>query len=76
MKTTMVIPSYWRRESSQPTRETDVIYDHPTPLDEDGTLGRALESLRILEDRDFELVVIAAATADEIEERVEEKNSR
>lgn len=76
MKTTMVIPSYWRRESSQPARETDAIYDHPTPLDEDGTLGRALESLRILEDRDFELVVIAAATAGEIEERVEEKVSR
>lgn len=71
----MVIPSYWRRESNQATEDSDAVYDHPTSLDENGTLGRALESLNILEDKDFELVIIAAATAEEIEERVEEKVS-
>lgn len=75
MRTTMVIPSYWRRESCQATENSDAVYDHPTSLDENGTLGRALESLNILENKDFELVVIAAATADEIEGRVEEKVS-
>jgi len=33
MKTTMVIPSYWRREKALAERETDTVYDHPTPVD-------------------------------------------
>lgn len=73
MRTTMVIPSYWGRESTQGTKRTDAVYDHPTPLDKEGTLGRTIQSLEILEDRDFELVVIAAATAEDIEGKVEEK---
>ena len=75
MKTTMVIPSYWAREHALGTRETDAIYDHPTPLDEEGTLKRTLESLGILEDKDFSLVVIAVANAEDIAERVEDKVS-
>jgi len=73
MKTTMVIPSYWAREHALGTRETDAVYDHPTPLDEEGTLKRTLESLSILEDKDFNLVVIAVANAEDIAERVEDK---
>lgn len=76
MKTTMVIPSYWGREKAMGSRETDVVYDHPTALDEEGTLKRALESLQILKDRDFDLVVIAAANARDIQERMEEKVSQ
>jgi glycosyltransferase involved in cell wall biosynthesis len=75
MKTTMVIPSYWGREHALGTRETDAVYDHPTPLNEEGTLKRALESLAVLEDRDFSLVVIAVANAEDIAERVEDKVS-
>lgn len=51
----------------------DAIYDHPTPLNSEGTLRRAIESMKILNDKDFRLVVIAVATADEIENRVEKK---
>jgi hypothetical protein len=69
----MVIPSYWARESKDGQRAGDAVYDHPTPLDEDGTLLRALQSLDVLEDKDFQVVVIAAATAGDIEDRVEEK---
>ncbi|MDY6971893.1 MAG: glycosyltransferase [Thermodesulfobacteriota bacterium] len=76
MKTTMVIPSYWSREGAHGTRETDAVYDHPTPLNEQGTLGRALESLSVLRDRDFDVVIIAVPTAEDIEEGVEEKVSR
>jgi hypothetical protein len=75
MKTTMVIPSYWAREHALGTRETDAVYDHPTPLDEEGTLKRALESLSILEDKDYNLVVIAVATAEDIAEKVQAKVS-
>lgn len=75
MKTTLVIPSYWAREDVFGTRETDAVYDHPTPLDEEGTLKRALESLGILEDKDYNLVVIAVATAEDIAEKVQAKVS-
>jgi hypothetical protein len=73
LKVCMVIPSYWARESKDGGRAGDAVYDHPTPLDEDGTLHRALQSLDVLEDKDFQVVVIAAATAVDIEDRVEEK---
>ncbi len=76
MKTTVVIPTYWARDSSQGWMEGDAVYDHPTPLDGQGTIGRAIESMNILEDRDFQLVVIACPTSPEIgglvEARVEE----
>ena len=75
MRATMVIPSYWRRETALGMRETDAVYDHPTPLDEAGTLQRALESINVLDDKDFEVVVIAVANAQDIEARTEEKVS-
>ncbi len=73
MKLTMVIPTYWGREKKIGWKEGDAIYDHPTPLDEEGTLGRAIESLNVLNERDFELVIIAAATSEEIEKEVEKR---
>ncbi|ABE51389.1 glycosyltransferase family 2 protein [Methanococcoides burtonii] len=73
MKLTMVIPSYWGRESSIGWLEGDAVYDHATPLDSEGTLGRAIESLVILEDTDFELVVLVAPNNMEIAEQVEQK---
>jgi hypothetical protein len=73
MKTFMVIPSYWSRDTSESWHEGDVIYDHPTSLDQEGTLARTLESLRILEDTDFSLVILACATGVDIEDTVEAK---
>jgi CRP-like cAMP-binding protein len=73
MSTFMVIPSYWARKSKTGWKQGDAIYDHPTPLDQDGTLSRTLESLHGLEDHDFSLIVLACATSPEIEEQVQEK---
>jgi hypothetical protein len=56
MKVTIVLPSYWARESGVGWKEGDTIYDHPTPLDSEGTLLRALQSIKKLEDKDFQLV--------------------
>jgi hypothetical protein len=75
LKVTMVIPSYWSRDSSIGWKEGDSVYDHPAPLDMDGTLARTLESIDVLKDKDFQLVVIAVATAEDIEKQVEEKIS-
>ena len=70
----MSIPTYWAR-AGEP-RVGDVVYDHPTPLDGEGTLGRALESLRVLEDREFSLVIVVAPTASDIAEAALEKVRR
>ena len=71
----MVIPSYWGRKKDEGWRKTDTVYDHPTPLDEDGTLGRLLESISILENKDFTLVILGVSTAKDIQEDVESKIS-
>lgn len=76
MKLTMVIPSYWGRESEVGWKEGDAIYDHPIPLDGEGTLLRAIQSIERLEDKEFQLVIIAVATAEEIESEVEKKVAR
>jgi hypothetical protein len=73
MKTTMVIPSYWGRNKEDGWKRTDSVYDHPTPLDGEDTLRRSLESLTILRDKNFELVVLGVATAEDIQEEVEER---
>lgn len=73
MRATIVIPSYWSRSSAQPFNQSDAVYDHPTPLDVPGTLERALESISVLENRDFNVVVLACATAEDLEIQVEDK---
>jgi hypothetical protein len=70
---TMTIPSYWARESQSGWKEGDAVYDHPTPLDGEGTLSRALESVRILKDKDFQLVIIAVPTCEDIAPEVESR---
>lgn len=75
MKTVMVIPTYWGRRKKAGWKEGDAIYDHPTPLDEEGTLRRCLQSINILKDKSFSLVIIAVATARDIEAEVEKKVS-
>jgi len=59
--------------STLPFDKDDVVYDHPTPLDMSGTLERALESIKILKNRDFNVVVLACATARDIQPMVQEK---
>ncbi len=73
MKVTMTIPSYWGRESEVGWKKGDAIYDHPTPLDREGTLPRAIQSVAILKDKDFQLVIIAVATSEDIATQVEKK---
>lgn len=73
LNTVMVIPTYWGREKAIGWQEGDAIYDHPTPLDEEGTLQRIIESTAILEDTDYQLVIIGVSTAADIEPQVERK---
>ena len=77
MKATIVIPTYWRGPVSEEpicTLESDFEYDHATPLDTEGTLGRALDSLSILDyEEGFSVAVVAAPTRTEIKQAVQLK---
>ncbi len=73
MRSTMVIPSYWGRENNVGWKEGDAVYDHPTPLDMEGTLHRAIQSIGTIEDKDFQLVIIAVPTSEDIGAQVEKK---
>jgi hypothetical protein len=72
-ETTMTIPSYWGRETPIGWKEGDAVYDHPTPLDKEGTLLRAIQSTNILKSRDFRLAIIAVPTSNDIAAQVEKK---
>lgn len=73
MKKVMVVPTYWGRDSKTGWQLGDDIYDHPTPIDKEGTLPRFFDSLQVLAEKDFELVIILATTTPEIEKQAREK---
>lgn len=66
MKKVMVVPTYWGRDSSTGWQLGDDIYDHPTPIDQKGTLGCLIDSMHMLNNKDFELVILIAVTTPEI----------
>ena len=73
MRTVVVIPTYWGRQKEIGFKEGDIVYDHATPIDENGTLGRTLESMKILKKKDFKLVILICPTNNEIEQQAEEQ---
>ncbi len=73
MKTTIAIPTYWGRAEGYLLNPVDVVYDHPTPLNRNGTLARCLASFAILDRADFEVVVIASPTHPELAAETENK---
>ena len=73
MRVSVVIPTYWGRRKSVGWQEGDGVFDHPTPLDEEGTLQRTLESMDILKNKDFSLIIPICPTTSEIEAEVVKK---
>jgi hypothetical protein len=70
MKSVIVIPTYHSR--AKPHKE-DLVYDHPTPTGEDGTLGRLLASLSVLRESDLYVIVISCPTNPSIGKEVKNK---
>jgi hypothetical protein len=62
------VPTYWTFPGGEGPEE--IVFDHPTPLDQPGTLRRTLESLIPLSSRGVEVGVVAAATASALEAAV------
>jgi hypothetical protein len=73
MELSIVFPMFWGREKKQVVREGDYFYDHPTALDEEGTIPPLFESLKVLKDRDFDIIAIAGANHPSIADTVEKR---
>ncbi len=70
---TMVVPSYWGRGGGAYRNAEQVVFDHPTPLDSEGTLGRLLGSLDVLDEVAGRIVVVAVPNERGIAAEVEDK---
>ena len=68
MRKTMIIPTYWCRRTGESWQEGDAVYDHPTPVDQEGTLERTLLSMKQFHEKDFKLVILICPTTPEVEE--------
>lgn len=73
MRKVVLIPTYWSRGKEDSWHEGDAVYDHPTPIDEDGTLQRTLESMNQLKYKDFKLVLLVCPTTPEVADKAEKR---
>ena len=73
MRKVVLIPTYWGRDRNTGWQDGDAVYDHPTPIDENGTLARTLESMKKLAYKDFKLVLLICPTTPEVAEPAEKK---
>ncbi len=58
---TIVIPSYWGSEDASLDAAEVIMFDHPTPLNQEGTLARLLDSLELIGGEEFRVVILAVA---------------
>jgi len=70
---TIVIPTYWSRKQGEAGLPEDSIFDHPTPIDGQGTLGRCLESFKSLSGPGFNVLLITAPVSESLAPEVEAK---
>ena len=63
MQLSLVFPMFWGRKKQEIYKKNDQFYDHPTALDDVGTIPPLFKSMKILADRDFDVIVVAGANA-------------
>lgn len=68
----VIIPTFWTRRRGRTSDDLLAAYDHPTPIDSDGTLPACLTSLRGVEGLG-KVVLIVAATDPGIEHQAEDR---
>lgn len=68
----VIIPTFWTRRRGRVSDDLLSAYDHPTPVDEDGTLPACLRSLQDV-DGLGKVVLIVAATDPSIEHQAEDR---
>ncbi len=64
----IAVPTYWTHPAGE-LGENKTVFDHPTPLNQEGTLARTLESFTRLNGR-FKVIIVAAGTSPAIGGRV------
>jgi len=74
MKLVLSIPTYWGRAGA--AQPGDAVYDHPTPMGSEGTLGRALRSISVLGRPDVEVAIVIAPTASDLADAAAESVQR
>jgi hypothetical protein len=52
---------FWGRKKKKIYKQNDQFYDHPTALDDQGTIPPLFESMSIIDDRDFDVIAVAGA---------------
>lgn len=68
----LILPTFWTRRRGRGTERAQNIYDHPTPVDQDGPLPELLRSLE--EVRGLGRVLVLVATTDpSIEHEAEDR---
>ena len=72
MNPTVIIPPFWTRRRGRGLERARIHYDHPTCLDDEGTLPECLRSLQAVAGLD-RVVVIVAATDESIEHAAEDR---
>jgi GT2 family glycosyltransferase len=75
----VIIPTFWTKPQTKRGRKAaaavddlTTVYDHPTPIDTDGTLPDCLRSLQRVEGLG-KVVIVVAVTDESIEHRAEDK---
>lgn len=68
----LIIPTFWTRRRGRVSDNPLLAYDHPTPIDAEGTLPACLRSLEIVEGLG-KVILIVAATDPAIEHQAEDR---
>jgi len=68
----VIVPTFWTRAKVRDPERVATVYDHPTPVDQDGTLPACLHSLSRLKGID-QVVVVVASTDPSIEDQAEDR---
>lgn len=68
----LIIPTFWTRRRGRVSDNPLLAYDHPTPIDSEGTLPACLRSLQDVEGLG-KVVLIVAATDPAIEHQAEDR---
>lgn len=65
-RTAIVVPTYWGRSFGL-RRAGDSVEDHPTPVNQSGTMARLLRSLQALPDRPKVVLLLISSSAPDVE---------
>jgi hypothetical protein len=75
VSTCVIVPTFWARRRGRSKDRIINVYDHPTPIDQEGTLGATLRSLEQVRGLECVVVIVSATDASiehEAEDRVRE----